>query len=279
MKLLQEFIDNKKLYYAYEYFLNYVYTLIRMYTGYTIRSIFLLVTLALFSILIFFFYKEFYTLILKDPLLGISLILILCGYISYLQFNLGCRIIITLTKGIPHFLHISVSVIIIITGLTTLFFKKEIITELSNYPKTLNTLLIVSLFYVIFLKFNLLTRLTFVLFKGIPYLKWEINNIPRLVFYLSYNTITTIFTLLVIKRIYTTINIYNPDLCYIIFLYNCIFTTILYFTYMYFIYEGIDFKTIDNSKIKLTVFSIILLSLFPIALLFNFFEILHKLPK
>ena len=196
-----------------------------------------------------------------------------------LFYVLECRIIITLTKGIPHFLHISVSVIIIITGLTTLFFKKEIITELSNYPNTLKTLLIVSLFYVIFLKFNLLTRLTFVLFKGIPYLKWEINNIPRLVFYLSYNTITTIFTLLVIKRIYTTINIYNPDLCYIIFLYNCIFTTILYFTYMYFIYEGIDFKTIDNSKIKLTVFSIILLSLFPIALLFNFFEILHKLPK
>ena len=107
MKLLQEFIDNKKLYYAYEYTLNYIYTLIRMFTGYRIRSIFLLVLLFLFSILIFFFYKEFYTLILKDPLLGISLILILCGYISYLQFNLGCRIIITLTKGIPHFLHVS----------------------------------------------------------------------------------------------------------------------------------------------------------------------------
>ena len=77
MKLLQEFIDNKKLYYAYEYTLNYIYTIIRMFTGYRIRSIFLLVLLFLFSILIFFFYKEFYTLILKDPLLGISLILIL----------------------------------------------------------------------------------------------------------------------------------------------------------------------------------------------------------
>ena len=77
-----------------------------MFTGYRIRSIFLLVLLFLFSILIFFFYKEFYTLIIKDPLLGIILVLILCGYISYLQFNLGCRIIITLTKGIPHFLHI-----------------------------------------------------------------------------------------------------------------------------------------------------------------------------
>jgi len=107
MKYLQEFIDNKKMFYAYEYTLNYIYTLIRMYTGYRIRNIFLLVILFLFSTLIFFFYKEFYTLILKDPLLGITLILILCGFISYLQFNLGCRIIITLTKGIPHFLNIS----------------------------------------------------------------------------------------------------------------------------------------------------------------------------
>ena len=118
MKSLQEFIDNKKLYYAYEYTLNYIYTIIRMFTGYRIRSIFLLVLLFLFSILIFFFYKEFYTLILKDPLLGISLILILCGYISYLQFNLGCRIIITLTKGIPHFLHIPV--------LSFVFFKMQL---------------------------------------------------------------------------------------------------------------------------------------------------------
>ena len=38
MKFLQEFIDSKKIYYAYEYTLNYIYTLIRMYTGYRIKN-------------------------------------------------------------------------------------------------------------------------------------------------------------------------------------------------------------------------------------------------
>lgn len=170
--------------------------------------------------------------------------------------------------------HKSLSVIIFLMGLISIFLNKEIITELTNYPKTLNFILIVSLFYVIFLKFNLLTRITFVVFKGIPYFYWEINNLTRLVFYLSYNIILTILTLLVISRIYRVINMYNSDLCYIIFLYNCIFTTILYFTYMYFIYEGIDFKKIDNSKIKLGIPSLILLLLFDIfKTIFQYFTI------
>lgn len=84
-------------------------------------------------------------------------------------------------------------------------FYKTIFLHFYNQPNLLNLILYSGLYYSLFLGVNILTRVCNVLFKGIPFFNIliKLNNKAYSYYYgyLIFNTIITIFSVLIIIRL------------------------------------------------------------------------------
>ena len=130
--------------------------------------------------------------------------------------------------------------------------------------------------YVVFLQANLVCRLTLLITHGLPFLKDKAITLIIKIIYVTYNLILMFLTLLVLRRIYTFMNTYDTNLCYLFKLISINFSCILYPLYMYFNYEKIDYMKIYKQDVKLSYLTIILLSIFPILLILNVTSIFFK---
>ena len=102
-------------------------------------------------------------------------------------------------------LNIFFTLLLFLLAFISIFLNKSIFLHFYNYPNLLNLILYSGLYYSLFLGVNTLTRIFLVLFKGIPFFNIliKINNkaVPYYIGYLIFNTIITIFSVLIIIRL------------------------------------------------------------------------------
>nr|YP_010290158.1 hypothetical protein MN835_mgp03 [Ganoderma multipileum]ULO25602.1 hypothetical protein [Ganoderma multipileum] len=116
---------------------------------------------------------------------------------------------------------------------------------------------------IIYIQFNLMCRITLVIFKGLSYFKIEISkgkneNMKRyFIKYLIFNFVLIILSLSSLNTIYSYVKNF-PGLN-IIITYNLIISYILYNSYMYYTYEKIRYNITEEGKYRISILSKILL--------------------
>ena len=191
-----------------------------------------------------------------------------------------CYRVVRLQTGL-NFNNIYVLLLLLSVSVLTLFLRDDVFshlstTELYNYNLLINIILSCSMLYVVFLQANLVCRLTLLITHGLPFLIDKAITLIIKIIYVTYNIILIFLTLLVLRRIYTFMNTYDTNLCYLFKLISINFSCILYHLYMYFNYEKIDYMKIYKQDVKLSYLTIILLSIFPILLILNVTSIFFK---
>ena len=158
--------------------------------------------------------------------------------------------------------------LIILIGLTSIFFRIEVYPLSPNFTSTLCLLLYVAFTNMIFIKFNIVLRIFSILDKGIPFFI-KSKKYFSFLSYLILNSILIIFSLLLLLRFYLFLYEYNKEILSCYFLYTSVFALILFNIYFVFKYEQISYDSIDNKAINLNFFLVLLLSALPLALLLN----------
>ena len=76
--------------------------------------------------------------------------------------------IVTLQTGYP-LKNLFFNLLVILLGIITIFLRVDVFNYLSSYPNLLKLILLSGIWFSLFLFVNTLTRITTVLFKGIPF--------------------------------------------------------------------------------------------------------------
>ena len=102
-------------------------------------------------------------------------------------------------------LNLFFTLLLMILAFLSIFLNKTIFLHFYNYPNLWNLILYSGLYYSLFLGVNILTRVANVLFKGIPFfnilIKLDKKAYSYYYGYLIFNTIITIFSVLIIIRL------------------------------------------------------------------------------
>ena len=139
--------------------------------------------------------------------------------------------------------------VIALCGLMANFLSEELFIELLEYPYALNTVIVISMYYAIFLKFNLLNRFTYSKFKGGNYFLSEIKNVKSFTVFIFHNIAMGYFSLILVIRIYTFLGYCNSSAIYPLFIFNLLLSIVFYNVYNYFVYNEIDYSKLDQRNL------------------------------
>ena len=179
-------------------------------------------------------------------------------------------------------LNLFFTLILMILAFLSIFLNKTIFLHFYNYPNLLNLILYSGLYYSLFLGVNTLTRIFNVLFKGIPFFSIfiKINNkaISYYYGYLIFNTIITIFSVLIIIRLSRFYLEYYGNSFYGFMLYELTMILLLFINHIYHTFTQEKYELNLNEVIKPTILQIFLLLVVPtLGFLCSFTNILSYL--